>query len=216
MKTNMNEHLKVDKSHLIQNKDYLKDLLGGRSLKRMPDKLEICNKTLKAINKISKKRELSTAEVVWRLLQICDIVDDTLLESAMDFKMANFQKTTLEVTPTAVKKFSKAAAKYNVEIFVLLHVCTELLISNMKHADEYEYKVIEYLISQVEDVVVNCDHIYNSFNKRLGYYPPGVETALVESSEHLFEVSRELQYYLDGKGWSPEQLATTEFEQPIK
>jgi hypothetical protein len=204
METTLNEHLKVDESYIIQNNNYLKDLLGGRSLKRLPQDLEICTKTLKTITKISEKRQMSIADVVWRLLQISDIVDDDALDAEVDFKMAGFRKTSLKTTPDAIKKFTGKALKHNVETSVLLHVCTKLLIKNMKHADDYEYKVIEQLASQVGEIAYKCDSIYKSFQGALGYYPPGLEISLLQTSESLFEIGNDLRDYLNGNGWHSE------------
>ena len=208
METTLNEHLKVDESYIIKNNDYLKDLLGGRSLKRLPQDIEICSKTLKTITKISEERQMSIADVIWRLLLISDIVDDTALDAAVDFKMAGFRKTTLKVTPSAVKKFSEIAQKHNVDISVLFHVCTNLLNKNLKHADDYEYKVIEVLASQVGEIALKCDSIHKSFKKALGYYPPSVEISLLQASESLFDIGNDLRDYLDGNGWPSEWIAT--------
>jgi hypothetical protein len=180
----------------------LRSLTGGISLKQIPSELKICATTYELMEKIGHERHLTQREMISRVMIMVNIVDDMILEPAVELAMAGCEKImTLDIESRELRFFKERADELNVDDYVLFHVSVEQLKHHLQLADEYEYERIENIQSNVRDLAGRAHALYNKVYDDLGYYPSVVENTLVDVHGVLHELDDDVQGYLDGKGW---------------
>jgi hypothetical protein len=187
----------------------LRSLTGGISLKQIPSELKICVNTYESMEKIGHERHLTQREMISRVMVMVNIVDEAVLEPAVELAMGSCEKlVTLDIESRELRFFKERADELNVDDYMLFHVCVEQLKHHLQLADEYEYERIENIQSKVLTLAGDAYRLYGQVYEDLGYFPPLLENILNDVHWTLHGLDDDIQGYLDGKGWPGEKKET--------